>query len=361
MNNGNDKIKIYSIGSFMIAIMLLLLLLGTTCTGKNDGYLPGIPFADSHFTELGTDLLTPIESMVYPSTYVVQDEKPYIIKVDYSDFILISEFDAELSAQQFINEVFEEEKAQQLSIDRRTTELSGTLPKWTISFKNNTISEGISIEAMVSVNAISGGIIGYRGEPILNQGKAENQLMAEMNVISILQLLEYKIPNQSRFYTSNKSDAFGMTYQFMFQQVINNVMIDTGIGTLKVSIDASSGGLRSLSFNWISIEDIPTEGVISSDVVGDYSTLSLIKVSETDFNTLGSQEFRLCWVKYDISSGEYTLLDAFNGDLVDIRESYDKSYQNNVGWIFTIPIVFSLIPATASGVWIRKVLHRSFS
>ncbi|MFQ5834200.1 MAG: hypothetical protein ACE5H4_15965 [Candidatus Thorarchaeota archaeon] len=349
------KSFMYSVASATFAIILLSAALVVGSMGASVGPLPGIPLSESSFAELGTDSLTSMESLTYPTNYEILSGKPYIIRVDYQDVRLISELDAEHVAQQFIDAVFANESIQQLEVDRRSTQLWGALPKWTINFRNNTYSVPIDIEATVTVNAISGEVIGYIGEPILCQGEANNLSIAETYALSILRELNYHLPSDSRLSISNKADAFGLTYRFKFQQVSNGVLIDTEIGTLSLWIDASSGGLRFLSFDWIQIDEIPIDDVLSIDRIGDGAVLSLISVSETGFDIRGPQELRLCWVKDDILSGRIQLLDAFNGELVAEWECLDVAHSQEYSeWIFLIPVLVSLIPAVMLSLWVKK-------
>jgi len=90
--------------------------LAPTSAGTTHFELPGVALSDSPFAELATDSLTPIESIVYPNTYVVKSQKPYVIEIDYQEEIAIAESTARLIAWEFIENVFTPEEVQQLSI-----------------------------------------------------------------------------------------------------------------------------------------------------------------------------------------------------------------------------------------------------
>jgi hypothetical protein len=356
-----QKAALYSIASAICAIILFSGTLIIRSTGFSVGPLPGIPLSESSFAELGTDSLTSMESLLYPSTYEILSIKPYIIRVDFPDVGLVTGLEAERTAQQFIDEVFAEELVQQLEVERRTLKLDyyGALPKWTINFRNNTYSVPIHFEATVRVNAISGGIIGYTGEPILCQGEADDQSIAETYALSILKDLNYTLPSNSRLSISNWTDTDGLIYRFGLRQVVNGVLIDSAIGALSIEIVASCGGLRWLSFDWIQVDEIPIDDVLTIDRIGYGAVLSLIIVSEGGFYEQGTKELRLCWVKDDIMSGNTLILDAFNGELLEEWEYYGESQpQNYTGWIFLAPVLLSFIPAVTLSLWVKKKIHR---
>ncbi|RDE16556.1 MAG: hypothetical protein C4K47_01555 [Candidatus Thorarchaeota archaeon] len=358
----NYRPALYAIASVAAAIILFITALVTGSSGSSVRVLPGVSLIDSPFAELGTDPLIAMGSLLYPANYEIVNERPYIIRVDYHDADSVTEPEAEGAAQQFINEVFTNESIQQLEVDRRLTQLRGALPKWTINFRNNTYSVPIHIEASVTVNALSGEIIGYAGRPILCQGEADNQSTAEGYAIAAMKEMGYLIPSNSRVFSMNWTDPTaqnGVTYRFRFQEVCNDAMIDTRIGTLSVEIDAASGGLQFLSFEWIQMDEIPVEDVLSVDRVGDDALLTLVRVSEADFDEIRPQEFRLCWVRQEGDSGRTLLLDAFTGDLVDARESFGVTHsQDYATWILLTPVLVSTVPAALFSLGTKELLRR---
>lgn len=352
----------FSAISISAAFILLSSILIVGSTGSSVGALPGKSLSESSFAELGNDSLGSTEPRFYPPTYVVMSEEPFIIEVDYQDALLIPEQEAESVAQRFIDSVIAHELSQQLDIDRRSALIWGALPKWTINFRNNTYSIPISIEAKVTVNAISGAVIGYSGLPILCHGEIDNQSTAEYYALSALKYLDYQIPSNSRLTSTNKTDTNDriITYRFVFQQVSNDVLIDTGIGALTIELDASTGGVQFLSMDWIQIDQISTENVLPSERVSSDAVLSLIRVSATSFNDLVPQELQLCYVMQDWWSGSILLLDPLTGDLIDERESFSVPHSLEfTGWRFLAPILVSSVPAAFLYLWIRRTLRKS--
>ena len=351
----------FSLVSVVIAVLLLFTSLAFGTTDSSKLVPPGVSLNDTLFADIVVDNLTPVESFLYPSNYEVISERPYIIRVDYQEDQLISNYEAEQEALQFINEVFSNQSVQQLEIDRRVTRLDGFLPRWIIGFKNNTVSDGIHIEAWVTMNAITGAIIGYSGNPILCQGEIANQSTAEEYAATALKELGYYIPVNSRLVYTDNSQIYGTNYSryyFTFQEVVNNTMIDGEIGSIHVELDGISGGIERLLYEWIPIVEIPTEGFASSNTIGYGAVLTLFRIPEGDYNEIGPQEFRLCWVKDDFSSGT-TVLDAFNGEVLYVIDYLSTVHsQDEVRMSFLIPLLISAIPATVLYFGARKILRK---
>jgi hypothetical protein len=354
----------YSLVSLVIAAILFFSSIAIGSFNPSAANLPGAPLNGSPFAEISTDNLTSMESLVYPSDYEVISERPYIIRVDFTNDYRVSEIQAELAAQQFIAKVFSNQSIQNLEIVRQTTKLFGDLPRWLISFRNKSISEAIHIEAMVTVNAITGGIIGYIGSPIMCQGVAVNQSIAVNCAITALKELGYYIPVNLRWVYWNhwvdSTNEDDITYRFGFQQVVNNTMIDTGIGSIYIEIDGITGGVHYLSYKWIQIDKIPIRGVVSPNGLGYDPVLTLDRVSHDpeDYNEIGPQEFRLCWIAVN-PRNELTAFDAFTGDVVYVEDYLGTFHsQNEVRMSFLMPLLISIIPATALYLGTRKILRR---
>jgi hypothetical protein len=357
------KPAMYSLVSAMVAVILFSSSLVIGGLGSTQSVLPGVALADSPFIEISTDNLTLMESLVYPSSYEVISERPYIMRVDYQTTHLITKYEAEQAAQQFIAKVFSNQSVQQLEIWDLTTKLSRALPIWSLSFINNTQSEVHHIDATVTVNAITGGIIGYVGRPILCQGVAANRSIAENCAITALTELGYHIPVNLRMFHNSRADPTkegDITHRFGFQQVVNNTMIDNEIGSICIEIDGITGGVHYLSYKWIQIDTIPIRGIVSTNGLGYDPVLTLDRVSHDpeDYNRIGPQEFRLCWIAV---RNELTAFDAFTGDVVYVADTFGTvHYQDQVGGIFLATIItfISAIPATLVYLSTRKVLRR---
>ncbi|MFX1579277.1 MAG: hypothetical protein ACFFBJ_06480 [Promethearchaeota archaeon] len=353
----------YSLVSLVIAAILFFSSIAIGSFNPSAANLPGTSLNGSPFVDISTDNLTSMESLVYPSDYEVISERPYIIRVDFSNDYRVSEIQAELAAQQFIAKVFSNQSIQNLEIDYQLTKLSRDLPRWRISFRNNSIPDGIHIEAMVTVNAITGGISGYIGSPILCQGVAANRSIAENCAITALKELGYHIPVNLRMFYNHWSDPTkegDITHRFVFQQVVNNTMIDTGIGSISIEIDGITGGVHYLSYKWIQIDKIPIRGVVSKNGLGYDPVLTLDRVSHDpeDYNKIGPQDFRLCWVA-DVPGSGMTAFDAFTGDVVYVVDTFDTFHsQDEVRLSFLMPLLISVIPAAAVYLGIRKILLR---
>jgi len=352
-----------------LAIILVSSALALTSAGTSHFELPGVALSDSPFAELATDSLTPIESIVYPNTYVVKSQKPYVIEIDYQEETAIGVSTARLIAWEFIESVFTPEEVQQLSIADMCTELWGVLPRWTIKFWNNTFSEPHSFVATVFINAISGGIVGYIGEPILNLGRVENQTIAESHVLNSLQNLGYLIPRQSRYIISNRSNMNRMMYRLTFLQFTNAVLVNSEIGSIVLELDAESGGIWYFSYKWVPIDEIPIEDIITSDQVGDGAVLSLTPVpldSPDGLNGLGPYDFRLCWLRDSYFVNEITgwtmretlLIDAFSGDIVERVGYLGASTEQDERIMFLLPIIGAFIPSVAAYALTKKSIHK---
>ena len=214
------------------------------------------------------------------------------------------------------------------------------------------------------MNAITGGIIGYSGSPIMCQGIVANESTAEEYATTALKELGYHIPANSRMvYTDRTVDYFNesdATYRFRFQEVANETMIDTGIGTISVEIDGITGGIERLSYQWIQVDEVPTDGIVSINAMEYSAVLTLYRVSQDseDFNKIGPQEFSLCWMMKDYRSG-ITVFDAYTGDvlyLIDYLGAVQS--QDEVRAIFLVPLLVSAIPAALLYLGTRKILRR---
>jgi hypothetical protein len=337
----------------VVAAILIFSSLALGTTDSSTILPPGVALNDTPFVDISTANLISMESLIYPSNYELISKKPYIIRVDYHRDHTITEFEAEQAATQFVNEVFSNLSIQQLEIDRMFTEISGALPRWTIRFKN--------IDAKVTVNAISGGIIGYSGEPIKCQGEVTNQSIAEEYASTALKEMGYHIPVNSRLVYIDESHIFGTnfsTYYFRLQEVVNNTMIDPGIGTIRFDLDGVSGGIERLLFQWIQVDEIPTRGIVSANAIGYGAVLTLAEVSGGNFNEIGPKDLRLCWVKDDLRFGK-TVFDAFTGDVVYVLDYFGTVHsQDDVRMSFLMPLLISVIPATLLYLGARKVLRR---
>lgn len=337
----------------------VILLISSVVIGRGDPSvraLPGVPLSETPFADISTDNLTSMESILYPSNYEVISKRPYIMRVNYQTTHLITEYEAEQAAQQFIDKVFSNQSVQQLEIDRRLTDLFGALPRWMLYFEN--------IDARVTVNAITGGIIGYSGSPIMCQGEVTNQSTAEDYATTALKELGYHIPVNSRLAYIDSMDHYNenfSTYYFRFQEVANDTMIDTGIGTISVELDGSSGGIDRFSYQWIQVDEIQTDGIVSVDAMGHGAVLTLYRVSQDseDFNIIGPQEFSLCWIMKDYRSGTTTVYDAYTGDVLCMMDTFGAVHsQDEVRVIFLAPLLISAVPATLLYLGTRKIFRR---
>ena len=83
----------------------VILLISSVVIGRGDPSvraLPGVPLSETPFADISTDNLTSMESILYPSNYEVISKRPYIMRVNYQTTHLITEYEAEQAAQQFI-------------------------------------------------------------------------------------------------------------------------------------------------------------------------------------------------------------------------------------------------------------------
>jgi len=357
MINMKNRPTGYSLVSVAVAAILLFSSIAFGTTDSSTLVPPGVSLNDTPFTDIATDNLTSMESVVYPPNYEVISDMPYIIRVDYQNAQLITEYEAEQAARQFINKVFSNQSVQQLEIDRRSTDLWRVLPRWVINFRNNTFSDVTHIEARVTMNAITGGIIGYSGNPIICQGEVTNQSIAEEYATTALKELGYYIPVNSRVYFDERdhyNENFS-TYYFQFQEVVNNTMIDGEIGTIKLELDGKSGGIERLQYNWIQIDEIPTKGIVSSNSIVNGSVLTLYMMPGGNYNEIGPQEFRLCWV----TSLGTTVFDAFTGEVLFVKDTLGAVHsQNEIRAIFLMPLLVSAIPATLLYLGKRRILRK---
>jgi hypothetical protein len=322
--------------------------------------LPGIDVSESAFAELTNE--TPSVA-VYPQTYVVKSEKPFVMEFDYRDSPLLSESMARQMAWEFLERVLPPDHLSQLVIDDRLTELFGVLPRWMFAFPNSTVPS--HIVAFVTVNAISGDIMGYAGELLFPQGRISNRSAAEAAAVTILKELGYQIPAHSRYTVEN----FSMNnefYRFSFKQAVGLVLIDSWIGSFSVLLDAESGGIRQYRITWIEIDHVPTDGIISPSI-GDADTSRLVLTSvgsNTSMNHLDSFQLRLCWLVdiwgYPPGDIDETLaIDAFSGDIVGRIDYYGEGGISLQMLMVTVSFLGALTLATLAFLLTRKLRYGS--
>jgi len=120
-------------GPITLALLLFSLSILMTSIGTLNSMPPGVDVGESAFVSLVNE--TPITAM-YPSTYVVKSQRPFIIKIDYRDDWVISGFEAERRARDFLSHALPSEEVDRLFIDIFSWERSGVLPRWTLNFMN---------------------------------------------------------------------------------------------------------------------------------------------------------------------------------------------------------------------------------
>ncbi len=82
-------------------------------------------------------------------------------------------------------------------------------------------------------------------------------------------------------------------------------------------------------------------------------------MSEGDYNEIGPLEFRLCWVKEDLSSGRTTVFDAFTGEVVYLMDSFGtQQSEDEEGMSFLTLLLISVIPATLFYFGTKRLLHQ---
>jgi hypothetical protein len=161
--------------SFVLAMLVFSSCILFTGADISAIELPGIDVSESAFAELTNE--TPSVA-VYPQTYVVKSEKPFVIEFDYRDSQLLSESMAKQMAWEFLERVLPPDQLSQLVVEDRCTELFGVLPRWMFLFANSSSTVPIHIVAFVLVNAISGDIMSYAGKPLFPQGRIDNKSAA---------------------------------------------------------------------------------------------------------------------------------------------------------------------------------------
>ena len=323
--------------------------------------LPGIDVSESAFAELINE--TPSVA-VYPQTYVVKSEKPFVIEVDFRDSQLLSEFIARQMAWEFLERVLPPDQLSQLVVEDRCTKLFGVLPRWMFLFANSSSTVPIHIVAFVLVNAISGDIMSYAGKPLFPQGRIDNKSAAEAAAVAILKELGYQIPAHSRYRVEN----FWMNkefYRFSFTQAVGPVLIDSVIGSFSVLLDAESGGIQDYRITWIEIDHVPTDGIVSPSI-GDMNTSRLVLTSVGNNKSwvhLDSFQLRLCWlvdIGYTPGDPDETVaIDAFSGDIVGRLYYYGEGGISLQMLMVTVSFLGALTSATLAFILSRKLHYGS--
>lgn len=309
----------------------IVLSYGVSERGALNPNVPGAAISDSPFAEISANTTTPSSSAAYGNAYTTTSEKPFVIEVDLRESAVIDETTAKLNATRFIESTFPQDEFSQLEIDDRSTSLYGVLPRWSISFRNNTITTHTRIEATVYINAISGSIIGYTGEPILKQGPVDSVSAAETHAIAMLDYFGFVIPSHARYeyHIDNYSNENTIIYSLTFRNTVDGALIDSSFGTLNLQIDGRNGGLRYLMLEWMSIDQIPTTGIISADKVAPNATLSLqaIPMEGQEIYSVDIEapfKMQLVWLEKDSTTGKEILYDAFSGEILEYRASFGQ-------------------------------------
>jgi hypothetical protein len=282
------------------------------------GILPGIDVSNSSFASIAENS-TPSDLAVYHIPYEIKSERPFLIEANLPENATISEAAAISCASTFIEGVFPEEVANQLVVDYITTKLQihGVLPRWSVTFRNTTIDTP-NIESYVFINAISGAVIGYLGEPILKSNPINNITDAEAYAIDVLDYFGFVIPLHTRYQIENYSNLNTMIYSLRFYATVNDVLVDPDFGSLRIQIDGEIGGLRHMILEWMNIQDIPRDGIISSYRFIQHATLSLEAIHWGP-----PLKMQLIWLVNDYATGEM-LYDAFTGELVEFRPYFGE-------------------------------------
>jgi hypothetical protein len=346
--------------SFVLAMLVFSSCILFTGADISAIELPGIDVSESAFAELTNE--TPSVA-VYPQTYVVKSEKPFVIEFDYRDSQLLSESMAKQMAWEFLERVLPPDQLSQLVVDDPCTTLFGVLPRWMFLFANSSSTVPIHIVAFVLVNAISGDIMGYAGEPLLPQGRIDNKSAAESAAVAILKELGYQIPAHSRYRVEN----FWMNkefYRFSFTQAVGPVLIDSVIGSFSVLLDAESGGIQNYCFQWIEIDHVPTDGIVSPSI-GDMNTSRLVLTSvgnnKSMMEDLDSFQLRLCWlvdIGYPPGDPDETVaIDAFSGDIVGRIYYYDEGEVSLQMLMVTVSFIGALTLATLAFLLTRRLCY----
>jgi hypothetical protein len=311
-----------------------------------DYVIPGSPIEQSPFEEISTNLTTPSDIASYREAYDIKSEKPFIISVDLHDAPVVSENEAKIAATYFIENSIDHNAFVQLEIDDRAVEIYGILPRWRIPFKNSTITTHTKIETTVFINAISGGVMGYSGLPIIENEPVDNVSVAETTILHALNHFGFAIPSSSRYIIEKHSDMETILYSFTLHSVVNNVIVDSSFGSLNIQIDAENGAVTFMMVEWMEISSIPTEGVLPSDRFAPNATLSLQSVPEEgqnlyDTNIEAPLNMQLVWMERNVATNEETLYDAFTGEIVRYESSLGNSNEDS-RLLFLSPIIGAL-------------------
>jgi hypothetical protein len=326
-------------GPIALALLLFSLSILMTSVGTLNSMLPGVDVGESAFASLVNE--TPTTAM-YPSTYVVKSQRPFIIEIDYRDDWVISGFEAERRARDFLSHALPTEEVDQLFIDILSWERSGVLPRWTLNFMNSTDSPYHYV-ATLSVNAISGDITHYWGPPLLPQGPTNNRSSAEEATIAILSELGYQIPANSRCSAEGSSDK---SYRFSFRQLAGPVLIDRDVSSIHFELECTTGGICKLTYEWVSIGEVPTDSIIVPlDPSVHKKSLMLWAFPNSTMNDLDVCQLRLCWVLdywSTSASGLMTLdetlvADAFSGEILDRLDYFEGRIEASY-WILAVSV-----------------------
>jgi hypothetical protein len=196
--------------------------------------------------------------------------------------------------------------------------------------------------ATLLVSAISGDIIHYRGPPLLPQGEVNNRSSAEEATITILSELGYQLPANSRLLFSAEGSS-GKAYRFSFRQFADPVLIDSEVSFIRFELEYATGGICELSYEWVSIGEVPTDGIIVPlDPSVHKRSLMLWAFPNSTMNDLDVCQLRLCWVLDYWSTSESGLMthdtlvvDAFSGEVL-VRLGYFDGTIEASYWILAV-------------------------
>ena len=329
----------FIVGPITLALLLFSFSIFMTSVGPLNSMLPGVDIGESAFAPLVNE--TPITAM-YPSTYVVKSQRPFIIEIDYRHDCVISGVEAERRARDFLSHALPIEEVDGLFIDIFSWERSGVLPRWTINFMESPDSRYHYVATLL-VNAISGDVIHYRGPPLLPQGEVNNRSSAEEATITILSELGYQLPANSRMLFSAEGSS-GKAYRFSFRQLADSVLIDSAVSLIRFELECATGGICELSYKWVSIGEVPTDGIIVPlDPSVHKRSLMLWAFPNSTMNDLDVCQLRLCWVLDYWSTSESGLMtldetlvvDAFSGEVL-VRLDYFGGTIEASFWILAV-------------------------
>ncbi len=342
---------ILSIASVYSAVLFSNVYFGTESAV---GILPGIDVSNSSFASIAENS-APSDLAVYDIPYEIRSERPFVIEANLPGNATISEGAAGSYASTFIEGVFPEEVANQLVVDYITTKLQnhGVLPRWSVTFRNSTIDRP-NIESTVFINAISGAVIGYLGEPILKSNPINNTTDAETYAIDVLDYFGFVIPLHARYQIENYSNLNTMIYSLRFYATVNGVLVDPDFGSLRIQIDGENGGLRYMILEWMNIQEIPREGIISSNRFIQHATLSLEAIHWGP-----PLKMQLVWLEKDYATGEM-LYDAFTGELIEYRP-YLGDPVHNTSILLITPVASTLGFAALTYLIGKKFLIKKHS